>query len=102
MTPRANIMTGNTRKVAGFAMLLASISVVSPAMADGHGGGGWHGGGETHGDWHDGDAWGWGLLGLGLGGRLCVLRISQPPSRGFPSLLPPHLALRSSVSDACE
>jgi hypothetical protein len=83
-------MTSKARKTASIAMLLASISFVSPAVADGHRDGGWQRGGhggDRHGDWHGGEGrhggghggnvWGWGLLGLGLG--LAIAAPYTPP-----------------------
>ena len=39
-------MTRRIRKLAGIATLLTGFALVTPALADGHGGGGWHGGGH--------------------------------------------------------
>ena len=76
-------MKSHVRKLAGIAMLCTSLSVVSPAMADGHRGGGWHGEGHGGGGWHGGGHgggggfWGWGMLGLGLG--LAIAAPYNPP-----------------------
>ncbi len=76
-------MTTRIRNLAGIAALLAGFAVVTPAMADGHGGG-WHGGG--HGGGHDG-GWGWGLFGLGLG--LALSTPYYPPTYYQPVYYPP-------------
>lgn len=66
-------MNKKIRTLATGALLLASLSVVTPAMADGHGG--WHGGGHGGEGWHGGghgDGLAWGILGLGLGWALAA------------------------------